>query len=150
MSATRAIMALLKLRKVQSDQFKVDVAAANAVLRNEQRRAARVRHELGEAHLSDETMAAWTASIARRAALVSDLEGARALVARAEVDLGDKQAAWARARRAERSLERVVERHERAQEEAALRADQKALDDRTVAEFAARARRRAQLEGGDV
>ncbi|GAB3467561.1 hypothetical protein AB1207_12560 [Kineococcus endophyticus] len=148
MSATRAIMALLKLRKVQADQIKIDVAAANAVLRNENKRAARVRHELGEAHLSDETMAAWTASVARRAALVADLEGARALVARAESDLGEKQAAWARARRAERSLERVVERHERAQEEAALRADQKALDDRTVAEFAARARRRAQLEGG--
>lgn len=149
MSATRAIMALLKLRKVQSDQIKIDVAAANAVLRNENKRAARVRHELGEAHLTDETMAAWTASVARRAALVADLEGARALVARAEADLGEKQAAWARARRAERSLERVVERHERAQEEAALRADQKALDDRTVAEFAARARRRAQLEGGE-
>ncbi|WP_380176284.1 hypothetical protein ACFEMC_11025 [Kineococcus sp. DHX-1] len=149
MSATRAIMALLKLRKVQADQIKVDVAAANAVLRNENKRAARVRHELGEAHLTDETMAAWTASVARRAALVADLEGARALVARAEADLGEKQAAWARARRAERSLERVVERHERAQEEAALRADQKALDDRTVAEFAARARRRAQLEGGE-
>ncbi len=149
MSATRAIMALLKLRKVQADQIKIDVAAANAVLRNENKRAARVRHELGEAHLSDETMAAWTASVARRAALVADLEGARALVARAESDLGEKQAAWARARRAERSLERVVERHERAQEEAALRADQKALDDRTVAEFAARARRRAQLEGGE-
>lgn len=149
MSATRAIMALLKLRKVQADQIKIDVAAANAVLRNENKRAARVRHELGEAHLTDETMAAWTASVARRAALVADLEGARALVARAEADLGEKQAAWARARRAERSLERVVERHERAQEEAALRADQKALDDRTVAEFAARARRRAQLEGGE-
>ncbi|MEZ0493736.1 hypothetical protein AB2L28_15970 [Kineococcus sp. TBRC 1896] len=150
MSATKAIMALLKLRKVQADQIKVDVAAANAVLRNEQKRAARVRRELGEAHLSDETMAAWTAAVARRSALVADLDSARALVARAEVDLGEKQAAWARARRAERSLERVVERHERAQEEAALRADQKALDDRTVAEFAARARRRAQLEGGDA
>ncbi|WP_432544567.1 hypothetical protein [Kineococcus sp. SYSU DK002] len=149
MSAAKAILALLKLRKVQADQIKVDVAAANAVLRNEQRRAARVRRELGEAHLTDETMAAWTAAVARRSALVADLENTRALVARAEIDLGEKQAAWARARRAERSLERIVERHEQAQEEAALRADQKALDDRTVAEFAARARRRAQLEGGD-
>ncbi|MEW1959036.1 flagellar FliJ family protein [Kineococcus sp. NPDC059986] len=150
MSATKAILALLRLRKVQAEQIKIDVASANAVLRNEQKRAARVRRELGDAHLSDETMAAWTAAVARRSALVSDLESARALVARAELDLGEKQAAWARARRAERSLERVVERHERAQEEAALRADQKALDDRTVAEFAARARRRAQLEGGDA
>jgi flagellar export protein FliJ len=149
-SATKAILALLRLRKVQAEQIKIDVASANAVLRNEQKRAARVRRELGDAHLSDETMAAWTAAVARRSALVSDLESARALVARAELDLGEKQAAWARARRAERSLERVVERHERAQEEAALRADQKALDDRTVAEFAARARRRAQLEGGDA
>ncbi|GAA0312143.1 hypothetical protein [Kineococcus aurantiacus] len=148
MSATKAILALLKLRKVQADQIKVDVAAANAVLRNEQRRAARVRRELGEAHLTDETMAAWTAAVARRSALVADLDNARALVARAEADLGEKQASWARARRAERSLERIVERHELAQEEAALRADQKALDDRTVAEFAARARRRAQ-QGGD-
>ena len=145
---TKAILALLKLRKVQQEQIKVDVAAANAVLRNEQRRAARVRHELGEAHLSDETMAAWTAGVARRAALVADLDNTRALVARAEVDLGHKQAAWARARRAERSLERIVERHEIAQEQAALLADQNALDDRTVAEFAAKARRRAQLEGG--
>jgi flagellar export protein FliJ len=145
MSATRAIMALLKLRKVQADQIKVDVAAANAVLRNEQKRAARVRHELGQAHLTDETMQAWTAAVARRAALVADLDNTRALVARAEIDLGEKQAAWARARRAERSLERIVERHELAQEQAALRADQKALDDRTVAEFAAKARRRAAL-----
>ncbi|WP_432564107.1 hypothetical protein [Kineococcus sp. SYSU DK003] len=150
MSATKAIMALLKLRKVQQEQAKVDVAAANAVLRNEQRRAARVRHELGEAHLTDETMAAWTAAVARRAALVSDLDSTRALVARAEIDLGTKQATWARARRAERGLERLVERHEQAQEAAALRADQAALDDRTVAEFAARARRRAQLEGNDL
>jgi hypothetical protein len=142
---TKAILALLKLRKVQQEQIKVDVAAANAVLRNEQKRAGRVRHELGVAHLSDETMAAWTATVARRAALVSDLENTRALVARAEADLGEKQAAWARARRAERSLERIVERHEIAQEQAALRADQNALDDRTVAEFAAKARRRAAL-----
>ena len=148
MSATRAIMALLKLRKVQSDQIKVDVAAANAVLRNEQKRAARVRHELGQAHLTDETMKAWTAAVARRAALVSDLENTRAVVSRAEIDLGEKQAAWARARRAERSLERIVERQELAQEQAAMRADQKALDDRTVAEFAARARRRAVLGEG--
>lgn len=148
MSATKAIMALLKLRKVQQEQIKIDVAAANAVLRNEQKRSARVRHELGEAHLTDETMAAWTAAVARRAALVSDLDNTRALVARAEIDLGEKQAAWARARRAERSLERIVERHEIAQEQAALRADQKSLDDRTVAEFAAKARRRAAQEGG--
>ena len=41
-----------------------------------------------------------------------------------------------------------MERQEAEQERAALAADQKALDDRTVAEFAARARRRADLEGG--
>ncbi|NAZ78049.1 hypothetical protein GTQ99_21950 [Kineococcus sp. T13] len=146
-SSAKALLALLKLRRVQQEQAKVDLAAANAVLRNENRRAARVQRELGEAHLSDETMAAWTAAVARRSALVADLDATRALVSRAEADLGVKQAAWARARRAERSLERVVERHELAQEQAALAADQKALDDRTVAEFAARARRRAEVEG---
>ena len=145
--SAKALLALLKLRKVQQEQAKVDLAAANAVLRNENKRAARVQRDLGEAHLSDETMAAWTAAVARRSALVADLDATRALVARAESDLGEKQAAWARARRAERSLERVVERHELAQEQAALAADQKALDDRTVAEFAARARRRAEVEG---
>ncbi|WP_432524159.1 hypothetical protein [Kineococcus sp. SYSU DK006] len=145
--SAKALLALLKLRRVQQEQAKVDLATANAVLRNENKRAARVQRDLGEAHLSDETMAAWTAAVARRSALVADLDATRALVARAEVDLGEKQAAWARARRAERSLERVVERHELAQEQAALAADQKALDDRTVAEFAARARRRAEVEG---
>ncbi|MGI4894512.1 MAG: hypothetical protein ACRYF3_05290 [Janthinobacterium lividum] len=145
--SAKAILALLKLRKVQQEQAKVDLASANAVLRNEAKRATRVQRELGDAHLSDETMAAWTATVARRAALVADLDAARAYVASAETDLGEKQAAWARARRAERSLERVVERHEIAQEQAALAADQRALDDRTVAEFAARARRRAQLQG---
>ena len=145
--SAKALLALLKLRRVQQEQAKVDLATANAVLRNENKRAARVQRDLGEAHLSDETMAAWTAAVARRSALVADLDATRALVARAESDLGEKQAAWARARRAERSLERVVERHELAQEQAALAADQKALDDRTVAEFAARARRRAEVEG---
>ena len=146
-TSAKALLALLKLRRVQQEQAKVDLATANAVLRNENKRAARVQRDLGEAHLSDETMAAWTAAVARRSALVADLDATRALVARAESDLGEKQAAWARARRAERSLERVVERHELAQEQAALAADQKALDDRTVAEFAARARRRAEVEG---
>ncbi|WP_432535488.1 hypothetical protein [Kineococcus arenarius] len=145
--SAKAILALLKLRKVQQDEAKGELAAANAVLRREQQRAARVRRDLGDAHLSDETMAAWTASVARRAALVSDLDAARALTRRLEMDVTAKQAAWARARRAERSLERVVERHELAQEQAALAADQRALDDRTVAEFAARARRRAEIEG---
>ena len=145
--SAKAILALLKLRKVQQEQAKVDLAAANAVLRNESRRAHRVQRDLGDAHLSDETMVAWTAAVARRAALVADLDAARAYVAGAEIDLGEKQAAWARARRAERSLERVVERHEIAQEQAALAADQRSLDDRTVAEFAARARRRAAQDG---
>ncbi|WP_432572510.1 flagellar export protein FliJ [Kineococcus sp. SYSU DK005] len=146
--SAKAILALLKLRKAQQEEAKGTLATANAVLRREQQRAARVRRELGDAHLSDETMAAWTASVARRAALVADLEAARALTERLEMDVTAKQASWARARRAERSLERVVERHELAQEQAALAADQRALDDRTVAEFAARARRRAELEGG--
>ncbi|WP_432484536.1 hypothetical protein [Kineococcus esterisolvens] len=146
--SARAILALLKLRRAQQEGAKAELAAANAVLWREQQRAARVRRDLGDAHLSDETMAAWTAAVARRAALVSDLDSARALTQRLESDLTAKQAAWARARRAERSLERVVERHELAQEKAALAADQRALDDRTVAEFAARARRRAELEGG--
>ena len=145
--SAKAILALLKLRKVQQAQAKVDLATTNAVLRNEQKRAARVQRDLGDAHLSDETMAAWTAAVARRAALVADLDAARSYVAVAERDLGEKQAAWARARRAERSLERVVERHEIAQEQAALAADQRSLDDRTVAEFAARARRRATQDG---
>ncbi|WP_337063044.1 hypothetical protein [Kineococcus sp. G2] len=146
--SAKAILALLKLRRAQQEEAKADLATANAVLRREQQRAARVRRDLGDAHLSDETMAAWTATVARRAALVADLDAARALTARLESDMGTKQAAWARARRAERSLERVVERHELAQEKAALAADQRALDDRTVAEFAARARRRAET-GGD-
>ncbi|WP_432493387.1 hypothetical protein [Kineococcus gypseus] len=146
--SARAILALLKLRRAQQEEAKGELAAANALLRREQHRAARVRRDLGEAHVSDETMAAWTASVARRAALVSDLDSARALTQRLELDVGAKQAAWARARRAERSLERVVERHEIAQERAAAAADQRALDDRTVAEFAARARRRAEIEGG--
>ncbi|MFB9376565.1 hypothetical protein ACFFKU_11740 [Kineococcus gynurae] len=146
--SARAILALLKLRKVQQEQAKGELAAANAVLRRERQRAARVRHELGETHLSDETMAAWTAGVARRSALVVDLDNARALTLRAEAGVDEKQAAWLRARRAERGLERIVERHELAQEQAAAAADQKALDDRTVAEFAARARRRAELEGG--
>lgn len=145
--SAKAIFALLKLRKVQQQQAKVDLAAASAVLRNEQRRSARVQRDLGDAHLSDETMTAWTAAVARRAALVADLDAARALVVRAADDVGEKQATWARARRAERSLERVVERHEIAQEQAAMAADQRALDDRTVAEFAARGRRRAAQTG---
>ncbi|WP_369054542.1 hypothetical protein [Kineococcus terrestris] len=143
----RGILGLLKLRRAQQEQAKADVSHANAQLRREAQRAARVQRDLGEAHLSDETMTAWTVSVARRAALVADLDSARALVARAEQEVGDKQAAWARARRAERSLERVVERQELAQERAALAADQKALDDLTVAAFAARARRRAGLAG---
>ena len=144
----QSLLAVLKLRRLQQEQAKGEVTTANAVLRNQQKRAARVQRELGDAHLSDETMTAWTASVARRAALMGELDDARALTALAEQELGEKQAAWARARRAERSLERVVERQEEAQERAALAADQKALDDRTVAEFAARARRRAQ-QGGD-
>ncbi|MCI2240608.1 hypothetical protein MO973_35215 [Paenibacillus sp. TRM 82003] len=146
--STKAILALLKLRRAQQEEAKAELAAANAVLRREQQRATRVRRDLGDAHLSDETMAAWTATVARRAALVADLDATRALTARLADDTGAKQAAWARARRAERSLERVVERHELAQEKAALAADQRALDDRTVAEFAARARRRAEQGGG--
>ncbi|NAZ82853.1 hypothetical protein GTR02_13605 [Kineococcus sp. R8] len=148
--SARAILALLKLRKVQQEFAKGELAAANAVLRNRQRSAARVRHELGQAHLSDESMLAWTAGVARRAALVADLDATRALTAMAESEVGQRQAQWARARRAERSLERLVERHEIAQEQAALAADQNALDDRTVAEFAARARRRARREGNDL
>ncbi|GAA4659714.1 hypothetical protein [Kineococcus glutinatus] len=142
----RSLLALLKLRRTQQEQSKTQLAAASAVVRREQQRVKRVERALGDAHLSDETMAAWTASVARRAALSADLDATRALVARAELDLTEKQAAWARARRAERSLERIVERQEAEQERAALAADQKALDDRTVAEFAARARLRAQLE----
>jgi len=145
---TRNILALLKLRRVQQEQAKVELSTANAVLRNQSRAAHRVKNELGVSHLSDETMSAWTAAVARRAALVADLDATRSLVTLAERDLGEKQASWARARRAERSLERLVERQELAQEQAALAADQRALDDRTVAEFAARARRRAQ-QGDD-
>jgi len=148
--SARAIMALLKLRKVQQEQAKGELASANAVLRNRQRSAARVQRELGDAHLSDETQLAWTVAVARRAALVADLDAARALTALAEGQVGERQAQWARARRAERSLERLVERHETAQEQAALTAEQNGLDDRTVAEFAARARRRARLEGDDL
>lgn len=146
---SKSILALLKLRRVQQEQAKGELASSNAVLRNEAKRAHRVQRDLGTSVLCDETMAAWTAAVARRAALVADLDNARALVARAELDLSGKQAAWARARRAERSLERLVERQELAQEQAALAADQRALDDRTVAEFAARARRRAQQQDGE-
>jgi flagellar export protein FliJ len=144
---SKSILALLKLRRVQQEQAKGELAASNAVLRHEARRAHRVQRELGASVLCDESMAAWTAAIARRAALVADLDNARALTALAESEVGERQAQWARARRAERSLERLVERQELAQEEAALRADQNALDDRTIAEFAARARGRARRDG---
>ncbi|PPK94515.1 hypothetical protein CLV92_10717 [Kineococcus xinjiangensis] len=144
----RSLLAVLKLRRLQQEQAKGEVTTANALVRNQQKRAARVQRELGDAHLSDETHNAWTIGVLRRSALMADLDAARALTELAEAGLTEKQAAWARARRAERSLERVVERQEEAQEKAALAADQKALDDRTVAEFAARARRRAELEGG--
>ena len=144
----RGILAVLKLRRLQQEQAKGEVTAANAVLRNQQRRAARVQRELGDAHLSDETHTAWVVSVARRSALMADVDSTRALVEVAEADLTAKQAAWARARRAERGLERVVEKQEEAQERAALAAEQKELDDRTVAEFAARARRRAEQDGG--
>ena len=145
----RGILAVLKLRRLQQEQAKGEVTTANALLRNQQKRSARVQRELGDAHLSDETHTAWTVGVIRRAALMADVDAARALTELAEADLSEKQVAWARARRAERSLERVVERQEEAQEKAALAADQKSLDDRTVAEFAARARRRAELEGGE-
>ncbi|GAB7189402.1 hypothetical protein NUM3379_01080 [Kineococcus sp. NUM-3379] len=140
----RSLLALLKLRRLQQEQAKGELATSSAIVRREQQRVKRVQHDLGDAHLSDETMAAWTAGVAHRAALGADLNTARAVVALAEADMSEKQAAWARARRAERGLERLVERQEAEQEKAALAADQKALDDRTVAEFAARARRRAQ------
>ena len=143
----KSLLALLKLRRLQQEQAKGELSTSSAIARREQQRLRRVQRDLGDAHLSDESMAAWTAGIARRAALGADLDATRALVVRAEADMSEKQAAWARARRAERSLERIVERQEAAQEAAALSADQKALDDRTVAEFAARARRRAQEEG---
>ncbi len=135
---------LLRLRELQEDQAAARLAAANAVLREAERRradtlTALVRHALPDAADSG----AWRLSVTGRASLAHLLADAGVAVADAGVRVGEHTADWSAARSRSVGLEKLRDKH---REEVALedgRAEQLALD-----EVASRSARPTYLSAG--
>lgn len=120
---------LQRLRKAQEDEAAAELARSTAARRREQEKAARALDGLAGSELSDETVLAWRASVAARAAHSAALVLAEAGAQVAAAQERQASAAWSAARQRSKTLEKLAERHAVEQAVEQGRAEQRTLDE---------------------
>lgn len=107
------LASLLRLRRAQEDQAAAELARAAAERLQASERADRQRRMLAEHRTPDKgTSDAWMASVAARAALSAASRQAEAAVLDADQHVEHATAVWQGARRDERAMERLEQRHD--------------------------------------
>lgn len=120
---------LQRLRKVQEDEAAATLARSAVAHRREQERARRALDGLAGSELADETVLAWRASVASRAAHSAALVAAEAGVRRAADDERAATAAWSAARQRSKTLEKLADKHAEAEALDDARTEQRVLDE---------------------
>jgi len=130
MSRAFRLAALLRLRRAQEDQAAAELARAAAERLQASERADRQRRQLAEHRTPDTgTSNAWMASVAARAALSAASRQADADVADADDRVEEATEVWKGARRNERALERLEQRHDENLATEQTRREQLAIDE---------------------
>ncbi len=142
MSEIFRLAGLMRLRRLQEDSTRAELARTRAVERDRRKREDRVRHILGESAVdagSAETVQSIAAARASSASMLGELG---ALVAQDRAAVAVAEAAHREARARSLQLEKLEERHAARVRADDLRAEQKVLDEH--------AGRRATRPGGDA
>jgi flagellar FliJ protein len=127
------LASLLRVRRAQEDQAAAELARAAAERLQASQRAERQRRQLAE-HRTPEaaTSNEWMASVAARAALSAASRQADAVVTDADDRVSQATAVWQQARRDERTLERLEQRHDEQVAAEQARREQLTIDEHAV------------------
>jgi flagellar FliJ protein len=127
---TFRLASLLRVRRAQEDQAAAELARAAAERLQASQRAERQRRQLAE-HRTPESATSneWMASVAARAALSAASRQADAVVVDADQRVDDATSVWRSARRDERALERLEQRHGEGVVKEQARREQRAIDE---------------------
>lgn len=129
MSNLFRLAGLLRLRKLQEESVRAELARTRAVAVQRRREEQRVRAVLGESAVDAASAEAVQSIAAARASSSSMLGELDALLARDEEAVASAAAAHAEARGHTRRLEKLEERHDARVRAESLRAEQLALDE---------------------
>ncbi len=133
MRGTFRLGAVFRARQAQEDAAKAEVVRARTRTHAAAKLARMYEDELGETTTPDEGVAqSILASLAARRSLAAGLQAARAAVAEAERDTGEKMAELAEAAKRRRAVELLAERHDEQLKREAQAADQRAVDELAV------------------
>ncbi len=140
--STFRLAGLLRLRKLQEDAVRAELARARATEHDRRRREQRVRQVLGDSGIDASSAEAVQSIAAARASSSSMLGELDALLAQDRRAVADAEAAHAAAKTRTTQLEKLQEHHADRTRRADLAAEQSVLDDH--------AGRVGQRRGGDA
>jgi len=127
--STFRLLNLMKLRKLQEDGVRAELARARATETDRRRREQRVRGMLGDSAVDASSAEAVQSIAAARASSSSMLGELETLLAQDERAVFDAEAAYAEAKTRTTQLEKLEEQHVARQRRDDLRAEQTRLDE---------------------